>query len=134
MPSSRGSSRPRDQTCISYVSCVGRWVLYHWYHLGSCSWSLFLFPWWEMDDFDFGIHNKYSSHLVSHGLPRWLSGEEPTCQCRRRRRRRFDPLIGKISWRKEWLPIPVFLRGECHGQRSLASYLQSMRSQRVGCH
>ena len=30
MPSSRGSSWPRDQTCVSYVSCVGRWVLYHW--------------------------------------------------------------------------------------------------------
>ena len=29
MPSSRGSSQPRDQTCISYVSCTGRWVLYH---------------------------------------------------------------------------------------------------------
>ena len=26
MPSSRGSSRPRDQTCISYVSCIGRQV------------------------------------------------------------------------------------------------------------
>ena len=21
-------SQPRDQTCISYVSCIGRWVLY----------------------------------------------------------------------------------------------------------
>ena len=27
--SSRGSSRPRDQTCISSVSCIGRWILYH---------------------------------------------------------------------------------------------------------
>ena len=27
MPSSRGSSWPRDRTCISYVSCVGRQVL-----------------------------------------------------------------------------------------------------------
>ena len=26
MPSSRGSSQPRDQIC---VSCIGRWVLYH---------------------------------------------------------------------------------------------------------
>ena len=25
-----GSSWPRDQTCISWVSCIGRWVLYHW--------------------------------------------------------------------------------------------------------
>ena len=35
MPSSRGSSRPRDQTHVSYVSCIGRQVLYHWSHLGS---------------------------------------------------------------------------------------------------
>ena len=28
-PYSRGSSPPRDQTCISYISCVGRWVLCH---------------------------------------------------------------------------------------------------------
>ena len=35
MPSSRGSFRFRDQTHISYVSCIGRWVLYHQCHLGS---------------------------------------------------------------------------------------------------
>ena len=35
MPSSRGSSRPRDWTCVSYVSCFGRWVLYHQCHLRS---------------------------------------------------------------------------------------------------
>ena len=29
VPSSRGSSQPRDQTRISYVSCIGRKVLYH---------------------------------------------------------------------------------------------------------
>ena len=28
--SSRGSSLPRGQTHVSYVSCIGRWVLYHW--------------------------------------------------------------------------------------------------------
>jgi len=27
---SRGSSQPRDQTHVSLVSCVGRWILYHW--------------------------------------------------------------------------------------------------------
>ena len=31
MPCSRGFSWPRDRTCISYVSCIGRQVLYH-YH------------------------------------------------------------------------------------------------------
>ena len=29
MPSSRGSYRPRTQTCISYIFCIGRWILYH---------------------------------------------------------------------------------------------------------
>ena len=35
MPSSRGSSPPRDQSCIFYVSCIGRQVLYHKHHLGG---------------------------------------------------------------------------------------------------
>ena len=35
MPSSRGSSRPRDQTRVSYVSCISRQVLYHRHNLGS---------------------------------------------------------------------------------------------------
>ena len=28
--SSKGSSQLRDQTWDSFVSCIGRWVLYHW--------------------------------------------------------------------------------------------------------
>ena len=35
LPSSRGSSQARDRTCISFVTCIGSWVLYHWCHLGS---------------------------------------------------------------------------------------------------
>ena len=31
-------------------------------------------------------------------------------------------LVGKIPWRKEWQPNPVFLPGEFHGQRSLVGY------------
>ena len=34
MSSSTGSSQPKDQTCMSYIYCIGRWVLYHWLHLG----------------------------------------------------------------------------------------------------
>ena len=41
------------------------------------------------------------------------------CQCRRCR---FDPWVGKISWRRAQQPTRVFLPGEFHGQRSLASY------------
>ena len=32
---SRGSSRPRDRTQISYVSCIGSQVLYHYCYLAS---------------------------------------------------------------------------------------------------
>ena len=35
---------------------------------------------------------------------------------------RFDPWVGKIPWRREQLPTPVFWPGELHGQRSLAGY------------
>ena len=35
VPSSRGSSWPKNQTPISYVSRFGRWVFYHWHHMGS---------------------------------------------------------------------------------------------------
>ena len=31
-------------------------------------------------------------------------------------------LFNTLYWRKEWQPTPVFLPGEFHGQRSLASY------------
>jgi len=33
-----------------------------------------------------------------------------------------DPWVGRIPWRREWLPTPVFLPREFHGQRSLAGY------------
>ena len=35
---------------------------------------------------------------------------------------RVDPWVGKISWRREWLPTPVFLLGKPSGQRNLAGY------------
>ena len=51
-----------------------------------------------------------------------ISGKEPTCQCRRRRRCEFNPWVRKIPWRRTWQPTPIFLPGESHGQRSLAGY------------
>ena len=56
------------------------------------------------------------------GFPGGASGKEPTCQCKRQRRRAFDPWVRKIPWRSIWQPIPAFLPRESHGQRSLASY------------
>ena len=42
--------------------------------------------------------------------------------CLRCERPRFDPWVGEIPWRREWLPTPVFLPGESHRQRSLMGY------------
>ena len=53
---------------------------------------------------------------ISWGFPGGASSEEPGCQCRRHKRRGFDP------WGRKLQPTPVFLPGESHGQRSLVSY------------
>ena len=34
-----GSSQIRDQTRISYISCIGRRILYHLHHQGSLRWE-----------------------------------------------------------------------------------------------
>ena len=39
---------------------------------------------------------------------------------RRHERREFGSWVGKMLWNRKWQPDPVFLRGESHGQRSLA--------------
>ena len=52
-------------------------------------------------------------------FPGSASGKEPTCWCRAPKRHWFYPWVRKIPWRRAWQPIPVFLPGESHGQRSL---------------
>ena len=42
--------------------------------------------------------------------------------CRKPKRRRFNPWVGKIHWRRTWQSTSIFLPGESHGQRSLAGY------------
>ena len=56
--------------------------------------------------------------LGRKGLPKWFSGKESTCQCRRHG---FDPWVGKIPWRRKWQPTPVFLPGKFSGQKSLVA-------------
>ena len=56
------------------------------------------------------------------GLPRWLRGERIHLQCRRHKRRGFDPSIRKIPWRRSWQSTQVFLPGESLGERSQTSY------------
>ena len=80
-----------------------------------------LVPWPGIEPRAPAVTVRSPNHWTSSelGLSRWLSGRELACQCRRRV---FDPWIGKIPWRKEWQPTPVFLPGESHGQKSLVGY------------
>ena len=72
--------------------------------------------------------NFYKTSTQSRGLPRWLSGKKIyryryryryACQCRRCG---FDTWVGKIPWRRKWLPTSVFLPGKSHGQSNLVGY------------
>ena len=57
--------------------------------------------------------------LALVGFPAGPSGQESTCQCRRRR---FDPCVGKIPWSRRWQPFPVFLPGKSPGQGRLVGH------------
>ena len=56
---SRGSSQPRDGPHLSYVSCIGRWVLYHQYHLGS--------PENDMSGYNFFFFLSFISLVLNSG-------------------------------------------------------------------
>ena len=96
--------------------------------------SVLCIRWPKYRSFSFSISpfNEYS-RLISfrtdwfdilsvQGLPRWLSGKESFCQCRRLKKHGFDPWVRNIPWRRKWQPTPVFLPRKFHGQRSLVGY------------
>jgi len=56
------------------------------------------------------VHLAIDKHDL-RGFPSGSDGKESVCQCRRCM---FDPWVGKIPWRREWQPTPVFLPGESH--------------------
>ena len=81
---------------------------------------------WRKDDIFINM-----SVTLSNRLPRSLSDKESACQCKRCRKCRFSPLVGKIPWRKKRQPIPVFLPGESHGQRSLWAMVHGVSKSQI---
>ena len=71
----------------------------------------------------------FTKPKASSGFLGGTSCKEPACQCRKHKRHRFDPWVGKILWRRKWHPTPVFLLRESQGQWSLVGY--SPRGRRV---
>ena len=58
--------------------------------------------WRDLEPVQEGEFNPTNSgeSLKLWGLPGGASGKEPACQCRRHKRCRFDPWVGKIPWRR----------------------------------
>ena len=51
-----------------------------------------------------------------------VSGKDPACKCKRRKRHRLDPWVGKTPLEKGVTAHSIFLPGESQGQRSLVGY------------
>ena len=105
-----GSSTTCTYTCTttcglySLLGTFSKHCTYLHHMLGSVNWLCFSVGKWM-------------------GLSRWCRGKESNCQCRSCRRRGFDPLVGKIPWRRKWEPSPVVLPGKIPWtERSLVGY------------
>ena len=65
-----------------------------------------------------------------YGLLGGASGKEPACQCRKRKKRGFDPRVEKTPWRRKWQPTPLFRPTESPWTEETGG-LQSIGSKRV---
>ena len=65
------------------------------------------------------------SSVISLHNPHFTPSQEvlsSALRCLQCGRPRFDPWVGKISWRRKQQPTPILLPGESHGWRSLVGY------------
>ena len=86
--------------CFSFQSLNSLFIMYgHQFHLPHWLFQLHLLSW--------GC--DYSPQI---GLSWFLRWQRICPQCERPK---FDPWVGKIPWRREWLPTPVYRLGEFHG-------------------
>ena len=93
------------------------WVWFIHYSDVQRSWT---YPW---NDTVYWI--KFTCWFLS--FPGGSDSKRICLQCKRPG---FNPWVGKIPWRREWLLTPAFLPREFHGQKSLAG--SSPRGHRVG--
>jgi len=70
---------------------------------------------WNIVLLTFRERDRHSS--LNKYIPGGSDDKRICLQCKRLG---FKPWVGKIPWRREWQPTPVFLLGEFRGQRSLA--------------
>ena len=77
--------------------------------VGDIQWSLVCCTPWRCKESDTTEWLNWTQltfkYTAQWRLPRWLSGRESTCQCRRRD---FYPWVWKIPWKTKWQLTPVF--------------------------
>ena len=71
------------------------------------------------------------SHMTEW-LNNWVSGKEPACQCRRHKRCKFSPRVGKIPWSRASNPLSILAWRIPWTEEP--GRLQSMGSQSIGHH
>ena len=99
-----GSSRKKDHSTLKAKVTVEKSDSSHLISMSCHNWL------WSRK---YLVFWKYCS--TKNWFLRWHS-EKSIYQCRRCR---FDPWVGKIPWRRKWLPTPVLLPWKSYGQRSL---------------
>ena len=77
------------------------------------------------------VFSNESVLRIRWSKPRWCSGKESVCECRRYRRPEFNPWVRRIPLSRKWQPTQVFLPGKFHGQRSVASYKELDRAKHI---
>ena len=115
--------------CASYI--LNEWILKDGQESGglSCTWRQDIPDWGHSMDV-----NRCSSCWKSNKLIRVQESSRSRGKCKLGilcgslkgfqccRRPGFSLWVGKIPWRREWQPTPVFLPGESQGQKSLVGY------------
>ena len=77
------------------------------------------------------LEKGQATHSSILRLPLWLSWERICLQCGQPA---FDPWVGKIPWRRERLPTPVFWPGEFHGLYSSWGLKELDTAERLSFH
>ena len=94
----------REFKQLNYMGTLCTWQV-------MCKWQIC--PW--------GVSIK-SIHQSAYSFPSGSDGKESANNTGNIRDVGLISGLGRFPWRRAWLPTPVLLPGESHGQRSLVSY------------
>ena len=120
----RGSSQPRDQTHVCYISCIGRWFLYHWAtREGHRGWASLIFPdsWAYQEERATWFGQPESRRQKTLGMTAWLvpCRDKAGSEGIRNRRLILTPL-GPAVWSDIILGMPSPKARVCPDDDSLA--------------